>query len=455
MSEAVHWHEGLFLQPHHLQAMQRDVEERIVAERRLGWAYPYGLIEARVSADALENHYLQFDRLRAVMPGGLVVSVPENADLPAVSIKEALAGAGPSLTVSLAVPHYLPGRANAVERSDGDDWRVKRRFRVAEVERADENTGENPQVLLVRRINARLLLPGDDAADLETLPILRVTHGVGEDVGLPRIDPRYIPPCLVLSGSPTLREQLRDLASQVEASRRELVTQLTRGGFSIETLRGVQFEQVLRLRTLNRFAGSLPHLVQAPGVPPFAVYLELRELLGELAALRPDNDQFEAPAYDHDDPGRAFRELQEKIRALLRGAVAASFLKVEFREEDGLLAATLSEEHIDGPTDYFLGIRTNMDATVLAKLVENPDRFKLMVRSMADRRAWGVRLAEERHPPHELPAESSLHYFRLLRADSMRMWERIREEREVAIVCRELRPSEVRAALYMTLPSGG
>jgi len=41
----VHWHEGLFLQPHHLQAYSRDVMEGGWRERKLAWAYTYGVIE--------------------------------------------------------------------------------------------------------------------------------------------------------------------------------------------------------------------------------------------------------------------------------------------------------------------------------------------------------------------------------------------------------------------------
>ena len=72
----VHWHEGLFLQPHHLQTMQRALNERLGDERRLVWAYPYGLIESVLSTDVLENMIIQFERLRVVMPSGLEVDVP-------------------------------------------------------------------------------------------------------------------------------------------------------------------------------------------------------------------------------------------------------------------------------------------------------------------------------------------------------------------------------------------
>jgi type VI secretion system ImpJ/VasE family protein len=455
MSGQVHWHEGLFLQPHHLQSMQRQVLDQFSSERRLVWAYPYGLVEAKLSTDALENMLVQFDRLRVIMPSGLEVNVPENAELPALNIKQPFETESGAFTISLGVPLWYANRANAIERST-DDWRVRRLYRVAEVQRPDENTGENPQAVLIRRVNARLLLDSDDHTDLETLPLLRIAHATGEEVGLPRQDPSFIPACLVLSGSPTLRDLVRDLANQVDASRKELVLQMTRGGFAIDQMRGIQFEQMLRLRTLNRFASSLPQLVLSPGVTPFTIYLCLRELLGELAALHPDRDPFAAPDYNHDNPAVCFMELVSSIRSLLRGAVAARFLSVPLTldEANKMMVATLTDEHLTAPSEYFLGIRTKEDPRGLATLVEDIDKFKLMPRSLAAQRVWGIKLAEERHPPLELPAESGLHYFRMLRSESVRMWDRIKQEKSVAARWPGVETSDFKLTIYMILPEG-
>jgi hypothetical protein len=38
MSFKIHWQEGLFLQPHHLQRMQKSIEDEFAAERR--WRGP-------------------------------------------------------------------------------------------------------------------------------------------------------------------------------------------------------------------------------------------------------------------------------------------------------------------------------------------------------------------------------------------------------------------------------
>ena len=453
MINEVHWHEGLFLQPHHLQTMQRFFLDRQGLERRFTWAYPYGVVESRLSADALENMLVKFDRLTAVMPSGLVISVPDNADLPTLDIKEAFETNQEGFTVYLAVPLWFAERANVIASRAEDDWRVKRLYRPSEVERPDENTGENRQIVAARRVNARLMLKGEDPSDMEMIPLLRVTHATGEDVGLPRLDPKFIPPCLTLTGSPVLRDLVRDLANQVEASRKELSLQITRGGFHVDTMRGIQFEQVLRLRTLNHFAGRLTSIAEVSGVAPLDMYVELRGLLGELAALYPDRDQYDVAKYDHDALALPFFELASKIRALLRGAVAPSFIKVPFVLEGNVLVAALTDEHLARANEYFLGVKTKEDPKVVAHLVEDPDEFKLMAKSLALKAIFGVRLAMERIPPLELPSETGLIYFRLMRSESARMWERVAEEKSLSARWPGLDTSDFKLTLYMTVPS--
>jgi type VI secretion system ImpJ/VasE family protein len=456
MSVKIHWQEGLFLQPHHFQRMQKSLEDEIASERRLAWPYPYGVIEARLSRDELENKRVRFDKLRAIMPSGLEVNYPAAAELPSLDIAQAFSKGAGNFTVSLAVPLWQESRANTVPVTHDADTRVKLLYRIGEIECHDENTGENPKPVQVRKINSRLMFEHEDASDMEVLPLLRIVRATGEDVGLPKEDPEFVPPCMLLSGSPVLREMVRDLVSQVEASRKELVVQVTRGGFSIDTMRGVQFEQVMRLRTLNRYSARLPSIIQAPVATPFTLYLELRELLAELAAMHPDRDEFESAPYRHDNQFLCFRELANKIRSFLRGAVAPSFLKLAFKDVGGVLTTSFSPEHFTQPNAYFLGIKTKLDPTAVARYVEDGDRFKLMPQSLATRAIRGIELKEERHAPLELPAAADLHYFRLERANSARMWQQIQTEKTAAIrwTGGELDWSDASFTLYMTVPAG-
>ncbi len=455
----IHWHEGLFLQPHHLQAFSRGVLESFWRERRLSWAYPYGVLDCRISSDGLENNLVRLDRLHAIMPSGLEVQIPGDAEAPALDIKRTFANNPGGFTVSLAVPLWQSGRANTIEAIGNADVRIKRVYRISETSAPDENTGENPQPLLVRKLNARLVVDGDDTTDIEVLPLLRVVASA-EASTVPRPDARFIPPCMTISASATLKNMLRDLANAVEASRKELVNQITRGGYSMENLKAPQIVMLMRLKTLNRFAGRLPSLFAGPAaadtgsaISPFEAYLELRELLGELAALAPDRDPFDGPKYDHDAPGITFSELDRKIRPLLRSETRGRYLQIPFIKDAGVLAVSVTDEQFTQANGFYIAVKTRMDPTVLAKLVEDQDKFKLMPKSMIKLNIFGARLVEERHPPMELPSSVDLHYFRVDVAQSQKMWERIIAEKAMALRWSDQEPLEYSdISLYMTVP---
>jgi type VI secretion system protein ImpJ len=286
---------------------------------------------------------------------------------------------------------------------------------------------------------------------METIPLFRVTRSVGEDVGLPRLDPEFVGPCLVLKGSTILRELVRNLRGQIEASRQELIVQINRGGFSMDNIRGTQFEQMMRLQALNRSLVNLEALLDLPSVTPFQIYLDMRMLLGDLCSMHPDRDLFETQPYNHDNPYLCFQEIIQKIGLFLRGAVAANFLKVPFIPSGAVLQATLAEEHFTQPTDYFLGIRTREDPLALARIVENEDRFKLMPTSMSDRAVRGILLKEERQPPLELPAQTGLFYYRLQRDECSAVWNLIKEEKSAIVRWSGNDKADYQVTLYMPL----
>ena len=450
----VHWHEGLLLQPHHLQCMQHTLYADMVNDHKLVFSYPHGVIDVKLSHESLENMLIQFDRLHVVMPSGVQVCAPDNCDLPSLDITKEFKSGTDAFTVYLGVPLWYESRANSIEPFDKqNDKRVKRLFRVNEIERYDENSGKSPQPIMLRMINARLVLEEDDHSDLEILPLLSICHAAGENVGKPKLDPNFIPPSLFLNGSLVLRELIRDLVNQVEATRKELVAQTSHSGFSMENLRGIQFEQLLRLRTLSRYSARLTQLINAPNISPFKIYLDLRELLAELSSLRPGDDQFDAASYNHDAPAPAFKELATRIRSLLSTGIAPSYKKIDFELVDKVMRIKLTDEDISKANEYFLGIKSKEDPTSLAQIVEDQDRFKLMSGTLVKKAIWGVQLAEERFPPMGLPAQIGLSYFRLrLDGSGEKMWENIISEKEIAIRWPGMEKSDFEISLYMTIP---
>ncbi len=453
--EQVHWYEGLFLQPHHLQAMQHRLAMQSAGARSMCFPYHYGLISSRLSAEAVQNKQIRFEQLHVVLPSGLEIDVPGNTDLPLLELGKAFENATAPLTVSLGVPIWYESRANSLEQGSSVDGRAKRMYRVSEIQAVDENTGQNPQPLQVRRINARLLLDTDDRTDMEVLPLLRVMNPALGAVGLPRIDPHFYPPCLFVDAWPELMALIKDLVDQIQATRGRVSREVVRDGFDLEALRPAQLKHLFRLTALNRFSASLPSLVRAPRITPFQMYLELRELLGELSVLQPE-DPFDAVEYNHDNLALPFKDLAERIRAYLEGGAESRVDKFELlRENKAFIARGIPQDKFAYP-DYYLAIETSEDRAKVADLVQNSIRFKMLPASVVNKVAQrGVRLVPEHNLPGVLPPSAGgLSYFRVMRNDetSEKWWEQIKAEGAVGVTWLGMELPDVRITLYAMQP---
>ena len=99
---AVHWHEGMFLRPHHMQTANRHALYLANQSEKWDHHYNWGLRAFDLDKDALSNHRLVIRALQARLRDGTLISIPEDATLPALDLKQLMAAEN-SLTVNLAV----------------------------------------------------------------------------------------------------------------------------------------------------------------------------------------------------------------------------------------------------------------------------------------------------------------------------------------------------------------
>ena len=209
---------------------------------------------------------------------------------------------------------------------------------------------------------------------------------------------------------------------------------------------------------LSRFSAKMLSLVEAPSVPLYSIYLELRSFLAELAAFRPGQAVFTAAAYDHDNPYPVFKELDIKIRREIKPA-GGVFLKVPFeltaQRNMRVPVAKLTSEHFTKPNAYYLAVKTKADPTALGRYVEDGSRFKLMPLSIWNAAIFGVALQEQRIPPLEFPSQAGLYYFLLQTKDNPARSDQIQNEMAMAISYKQadLNLSDAEFTLYMTVPS--
>jgi type VI secretion system protein ImpJ len=370
-------------------------------------------------------------------------------------------GSGP-WDVHLVVPLWSATQANAFEMgTDGRaDSRVKLLYLPEESpEVRDENTGTNPIPVYRRRINARLALGNDDDvtsldAPVERMRLVRVTMATGDDAGRLRLDPEVAPPCLRVGASAALHERMRELCAQLNASREQLRVKLATGGLPLE----VKWELQMRIAALNRFCGSLPARLEGASLSPRELYALLRELLGELLALHPGENLFDCASYDHTDPLPALREIDRKIRGEIRVAREAEPLRIEFEGVPGAMRAGLDSEQMSRATGYWLGVETRSDRTKLVVFLTNPNKFVVIPESMKLSSPFGLEIAEETQPPLDLPGQTNLYYFRLLKDANPRAkqrWDQMVKEKAIFIRWNpnEFDFGDAKLTLYMTVAS--
>ena len=86
----IHWHDGLFVLQHHLQFFQRSLNSKLHGARQLGMTHPWGVIGMQVDKDSLDEGLVALRSLKAILPSGLLVDVPDSAILEPLRVADAL-----------------------------------------------------------------------------------------------------------------------------------------------------------------------------------------------------------------------------------------------------------------------------------------------------------------------------------------------------------------------------
>lgn len=451
--EDIHWAEGLFLQPHHLQRMQRSEKLRRQCERQFYLPYTWGLVDFEYDPDALANHRIVIKRLCAIMPSGEEVSMPGNCVIPPLELAPHLKNADGEIIVCLALPRWSEHDANLAEEDEGTS---RRQFAIHENTMRDENSGDNEITVACHRLNVRLTVNPRDNTDLEVLPLMRL-HLLCQEASEPALefDREYMPPFVVLSGDCPLQSRCAELGIQMRQRRNKILHDLTQGGVNTENLTCANLLAMLQLRSLNRATDRLETLLGAGRLTPFALYLELKMILGELSALQPLREYGAVGEYDHMDCAPQFAALFTAVRSLIMANGVSSYIRLEFADtadHRGRLLK-LKDEHLLMADEYYLAVRCSGDSRRIVSSIESGDNFKIVNPRSSASRIRGVKLTEMRYPPRFLPALPDAVWFKLERSQSQRVWSQICDEHAMMLDwAGELFP-KLEAALYITVLS--
>lgn len=453
----IHWHEGLHLRQHHFQHLWRQILEGRQEELALALPYSHGVIELEFAEDALASRSVRVRTLKAVMPSGRLVDIGGNAELPALDVGQAIDDAGGTLDISLGLPVWRERFLNVVPEDSSAPHARREIFRLAETQWNDENTGRDPQQLVVRQLNARLVIPSrEDTAGLELLPLARVSAGASAEGRSIRLSNEFAPPCLRLTGARPIRELVFDVSTMVGKCRDDLASVLHRQNATLQGPHGEQLRDFMQLGILSVASSRLrAMLTTGRQASPFEAYLVLSDLLASLASLDPGEALRKDPyvEYRHEDPLRTFRDLRNRIRALATGGRPENHRRIDFEGVGEKRFASLEKEQLEEASQFFLAVEAEGEREAVRKLVENRHQFKLMPFAEVDMHVYGITLEYDEHAP--LPRKAGVFYFRLALQDreSKQAWQKALDEGKVGARSPALVNAEMSLALMVMIES--
>lgn len=367
-SKQVCWHEGMLVLPHHFQSAEENLRDWMAAT--FDWLQPcsYGLLSLEVNEPALADFEVRIPSLSARYKDGTLVSVPENANLDVLNVRDEFL-IHPELYIHLLLPNAVAGRANTAP-SLGEAG-SQHRFASITMRREELNSGENSREVDFYDFNLQLKASPslEPTSGFESLPLMKLRRS-SQPGAVPERDPSYIPPVLNCACVPGLYQRiLLPICSQLGSYIKTQSEAIRTGGGWDEASSPANLRRIMQLNAANSAYPYLLARLEGRLWHPFDAYAELCRVVGQLSIARSDWEPPPLPKYDHDELGEVFRAIQAEIDAIFRAdAAAARIQRYPFVGTGSWLEVSLDSEWLEGDFELYIGIKSELQPETLDRL---------------------------------------------------------------------------------------
>src|SRR5581483_7886740 len=280
---------------------------------------------------------------------------------------------------------------------------------------------------------------------------LRIAQITRSAAGSYILRPDFIPPALSIDSSEYLLIMLRRLVELLAAKAASLSGLRRQRGRSAAEFAAGDAGNFWLLHTANTFLPQLKHLWNARRRHPEMMYYTMLGLAGALSTFSLDEQARNLPDYDHENLGRCFTELDEKIRLLLETAIPSKCIAVPLvLTEKSIWSGEIADENYFKRTQFFLSVGAQMGVDELLKQVPRlmkvspPAEVSRLVRNALP----GISLRHTPIPPAAIPVRLERQYFALNQAGIL--WDGILKSQKISIfVPEEIAKPELELLIVM------
>ena len=447
--EPVVWTKGTFLNPQHLQLQDRFLEEVLQFQLHAVEFRPWGFERLRLDQAALAKGAVSLTEAAGIMPDGLLFDIPDSDAAPPVKpLTDYFEGDVNSVDVYLTIPSYRERGYNvAGARRD-----AQTRYRAEAEMVRDENTGLAEKPVLLARKNLRLLVVSEN---LEGSAALRIARVEKSKAGLFQLDPHFVPPLLDFEASDYLVAIARRLVEILSAKSSELAGARRQKNQTLADFTAADIPRFWLLYTVNTALPVFRHLFETRKGHPEALYAAMLSLAGALTTFSLKIHPRDLPAYDHDNLGACFTDLDEKLRLLLETVVPSNYVALPLKlVQPSIYATSIDNDKYLSHTRMYLAV--SADTSQAELIAKAPQLIKICsadaIEHLVQRALPGAPLTHVPTPPSAIPIKLNYQYFTL--SQSGGSWEAVVRARNLAAWVPADFPNP-QLELIIVLPQGG
>jgi type VI secretion system protein ImpJ len=429
------WTKGMFLTPQQFQTQDQFLDDALQFRFTASYFSNWGVTELDVDSDALGNGLFRLARCIGMMPDGEPFEMPDADELPASrAVAEHFPPTKDSLDVFLGIPERRPRARNVSIPGTGDveSGALPTTRYLAETRMfTDETTGNEEKPVQVARRTFRILF-GDEYRDgFSAVRIAQVTRNAA---GIPILNPKFVAPCLDIGSSNylnmLLRRQIEILATKsatLSGPRRQ------RGKITAE-FSPSETANFWLLHTVNSYLPELKHIWKVRKGHPEPAYVAMLRLAGALSTFSLEAHPENLPDYDHNELGRCFTLLDDKIRDLMETVIPSKFVAVSLEVKDRFIwGGTVTEDQYFHDSQFFLAVSAKIGVDDIIRKVPQlvkitaQDDIQRIVRNALP----GLTLRHIPVPPAAIPMKLDNQYFALNQGGEL--WNAIMLSRQIAL----------------------
>ncbi len=451
----VHWAQGGFLTPQHLQAQDAWQQAYALRLHRQFSPYHWGYETLLLREDALASgmatleRFVLLTRLGELISGGVAATAEGggNARVPERSLIELVVPDNDPISLHLVFKRErtLDGLGRSDERS-----RLPARHRLDSESRADPYDPQAPAAEVdFLGYQAHIITSLDEGADalLAACESYKFAEIVPNGPGKFKLSSDYIPPLVALQASTNLTRWTRALRDLLVSRGADFASVKRQRGIRAASTSAQEVMRVVMMQTFARYIADLQEAVRGGVIAPYPLHLQLRELVAEFSvfsedigftgALRDNPAATELPPYDHDNLRACFRLAFQRAETLIKALTVGAEVGITLTFDGKLYKADLPANLFESDkTRFYLAFESELRGQDLfgrlsrtGKICSIDEMPRLLQAAL-----FGLKIDLLPVPPEELPQKTPNTTYFLVDTHHP-FWQGIRNARNMAVFC--------------------